>query len=276
MFAPVKDYPAILYSGDQRKTLIISDIHLGWEMNLARKGVHVPSQAPRMLHKLLKLIDKTKPSALTILGDVKHTIAKAEPGEWRDIPEFFESLLAEVDDVQIVRGNHDGNLEPLLPPPIQLHSSTGMTLNTIGLFHGHTWPAEKLLACDTLLMGHVHPVVAFEDTLGFRITAPVWIKAKCDVKKLAAIYVKRKRIKMQSSPRVAFKQHFGVSPKVKELLIMPCFNDFLGGPPVNRKRKSRRYIGPVLGSKAININSAEIYLLDGTFLGAIRQLATSR
>ncbi|MDH5494538.1 MAG: hypothetical protein OEY24_02385, partial [Candidatus Bathyarchaeota archaeon] len=171
-----------------------------------------------------------------------------------------------------IRGNHDGNLEPLLPPTVQLHPSTGITLNTVGLFHGHTWPAKKTLKCSTLVMGHVHPTVAFRDPFGFRITTPVWIKAKCITEKLAAAILKSKHIKTARNSFTTIEKHFNVKPKVKQLFIMPCFNDFLGGRPVNRKREQRHYIGPVLRSEAVNINSAEVYLLDGTFLGTVEQL----
>jgi len=266
MLKPIKNYPAILHKQKQHKTLIIADLHLGWEINLAQKGIHVPSQTPKIRKKLFQLIKITKPNTLIILGDVKHTIAKAESGEWRDIPKFFKTIKTKINDIQIIRGNHDGNLEPLLPPTITLHPSTGITLNTTGLFHGHTWPAKKLLNCTTLIMGHVHPTVAFRDSLGFQITTPVWIKVKCNAEKLANAVLKSKHAKEST------KKHLRIKPKVKQLFIMPCFNSFLGGRPVNKKSKRGSYIGPVLRSEAVKIDSAEVYLLDGTFLGRIDQL----
>ncbi len=272
MLTPIKNYPAILHKHRQHRTLIIADLHLGWEINLARKGFHVPSQTPKIRQKLLQLIDVTKPNTLVIVGDIKHTIARAEASEWREIPEFFKTIGKKIEDIQIIRGNHDGNLEPLLLPATQLLPSTGMTLNGTGLFHGHTWPARKLLRCTTLIMGHVHPTVVFRDYLGFQMTMPVWIKAKCNVEKLAGAFLKSKHIKTTGSPTVTFQRRFNVKPKVKQLFIMPCFNDFLGGRPINRRGERRRYIGPVLRSEAVNINRAEVYLLDGTFLGTVEQL----
>ena len=272
MITLVKDYPALLHKQKQHKTLIIADLHLGWEINLAKKGIHIPSQMPKILQKLLQLMNKTKPNTLIILGDVKHSVVKAEPSEWRDIPEFFKTIKTRVNDIQVIRGNHDGNLEPLLPPTVQLHPSTGITLNTTGLFHGHTWPAKKLLNCNTLIMGHAHPTVAFRDFLGFRITTPVWIKAKCNTEKLASAYLKGKHIKTNTNPTATIQKKFNIKPRVKQLIIMPCFNDFLGGRPINKKRERKSYIGPILRSEAINRDKAEVYMLDGTFLGTIEQL----
>jgi hypothetical protein len=58
---------------------------------------------------------------------------------------------------------------------------------------------------------------------------------------------------------------------------MPSFNDFLGGRPLNERRPSHKLdsemvVGPVLRSDAVDVKSAETYLLDGTFLGTIEQL----
>jgi hypothetical protein len=57
---------------------------------------------------------------------------------------------------------------------------------------------------------------------------------------------------------------------------MPSFNDFLGGRPINRKSKGNltkyQTLGPLLRSKSIKIEDAELFLLDGTFLGTVKQL----
>ena len=266
MLEPIKNHPALLHSKNKHKTLIITDLHIGWEINLIQKGIHVPSQMPKIRQKLLQLIDSTNPDTLIILGDIKHTVAKAESGEWHDIPEFFKSIKTKINDIQIVRGNHDGNLEPLLPPHIKLHPSTGIALNTVGLFHGHTWPSRKLLKCTTLIMGHAHPTIAFHDPLGFQITTPAWIKVQCNNEQLKDAFLKSKHIKMRTRKSVDMK------PNVQQFLIMPCFNDFFGGRPMNKKSERKNYVGPVLRSQAINIDKADAYLLDWTYLGTIEQL----
>jgi putative SbcD/Mre11-related phosphoesterase len=270
MLEPIKNYPALLHTEKQHKTLIIADLHLGWEINLAKKGIHIPSQTTKILQRLLRVISIANPKTLIILGDVKHTIAKAEPGEWKDIPEFFEAISAEISDVRVIRGNHDGTLEPLLPKSVELYPSTGTALDGVGLFHGHTWPAKKLLNSKILVMGHVHPTLSIRDALGFRITTPVWIKIGLDSKKLETPYLKDKHAET-TTPRDSNGKRTG-KPEAKQLLIIPCFNDFLGGRPINRKDENKGYIGPLLRSEATNIEKGQVYLLDGTFLGTVEQL----
>ncbi|HML02379.1 MAG TPA: metallophosphoesterase, partial [Candidatus Bathyarchaeia archaeon] len=111
MLTFVEPYPALLLQSNRQRTLIIADLHLGWEVALAEKGIHVPSQMPKLLQRLISVIEQTRPHMLLLLGDIKHTITKTATEEWRDIPDFFETLTKKVADIRIILGNHDGNLE---------------------------------------------------------------------------------------------------------------------------------------------------------------------
>jgi len=184
-----------------------------------------------------------------------------------------------VSDIQVIPGNHDGNLEPLLPENIKILPSTGVVFGNVGLFHGHAWPAPELLGCRSLITGHVHPMVAFRDPMGFRITRQVWIKAPCDGERLAKSLLEHLGVKVDSNSSLVLRDQFKVRPRVSQVFIMPSFNEFLGGQPINERKlgknaKSRAFIGPVLRSGSINLADAEIYLLDGTFLGTVNQLTT--
>ena len=279
MIKPVQPYPALLAVNGNGKTLVVADLHIGWEVPLAKEGVHVPSQTAKLQERLLQIVKKVKPRAVLFLGDVKHTIAKAEVEEWRDIPEFFEVLLKNVKEIMVIPGNHDGNLEPLLPEEVKILPSTGIKIEDTGFFHGHTWPSPELLECKNLVIGHLHPVVVFRDPLGFKITSQVWVKAKCSGAKLAEALLRRLHERVGDNPVKTFEQLFHKTPRVSQIFIMPAFNDFLGGQPVNvgsvsKEEKYREFIGPILRSGTVDINSAEVYMLDGTFLGTIHQLRT--
>jgi len=199
--------PAALIKTAKKETLVISDPHLGWELALRDKGIHVPSQSSKLLQKLVDMLSKYKPDTLLILGDVKYSVVAAKPGEWHDIPEFFTELENYVKEIAIVRGNHDANLEPLLPENIKLLPATGTIIGDIGLFHGHKWPSPLLLKCKTLIMGHLHPVVVFRDPAGFKITRQVWVKTKCNVTQLSKTLLQKQRIKIEGTPEETLKKH---------------------------------------------------------------------
>lgn len=269
--------PAAMVKTSKTKTLLIADPHLGWEMQLQEKGIHVPSQTPKILNKLNGIITKYVPDRLVILGDVKYTVVSHEFGEWQDIPDFFNKLSGCIGSIAVVRGNHDANLEPLLPENVEFLPATGAVIGDVGVFHGHKWPSPALLGCKTLIMGHLHPVVVFRDLTGCKIIRQVWMKAKCDPEAFAKILLKKNRVKIVGSVAETLQKHYNIKAKSEEIFIMPSFNDFLGGRPINETRPRKEIgnealIGPILRSEAVDVDDAELYLLDGTFLGTLNQL----
>ncbi|MEM2961146.1 MAG: hypothetical protein QXU67_06030, partial [Candidatus Bathyarchaeia archaeon] len=74
------------------------------------------------------------------------------------------------------------------------------------------------------------------------------------------------------------KEKFSVEPRVKNLIIMPSFNDFLSGRAINKASTLMRaifkdFIGPILRSGGVALERAPIYLLDGTFIGNLDRLS---
>jgi putative SbcD/Mre11-related phosphoesterase len=277
MFTLLMPQPAALIETKTKKTLVIADPHLGWELSLQEKGIHVPSQTPKILKKLVDLLLEHKPDELLIVGDVKYTVMASEPGEWRDIPDFFSELKNYVAEIGIVRGNHDANLEPMLPENVEMHPATGVIVDDVGLFHGHKWPSPALLGCKTLVMGHLHPVVVFRDPAGFKLTRQAWMRVECKTDALAKILLRKHGVKIEGTIEETLEKHYKVKPRSEQMFIMPSFNDFLGGRPVNETRPRKELgaealIGPVLRSEAVDVDTSELYLLDGTYLGTLNQL----
>jgi uncharacterized protein len=269
--------PAALVKTVSTRTLLIADPHIGWEMELQQKGIHVPSQTGKLLNKLITVLTEYKPDSLVVLGDVKYTVMSSEFGEWRDVPEFFKKLEPYVSKISIVRGNHDANLEPLLPENVSLLPATGAVIGDVGVFHGHKWPSPEILGCKSLVMGHLHPVVVFRDPTGCRLTRQVWMRADIDGEALARILLRKANVKINGTAEATLKNHFNIKLKTSELYIMPSFNDYLGGRPINETRPRKEIgaealIGPVLRSESVHVDDSELYLLDGTYLGTLNQL----
>jgi len=149
-----------------------------------------------------------------------------------------------------VKGNHDDRLEETIPHGVKIVSSRGTKIGKYGFFHGHAWPSKKLLSCEYLLMGHVHPALEFVDRFGFRSIEQVWVRGNLNLEK-----VKRK-FKIKKVGKL-------------NLIILPVFNNMLGGVPIN-KIKRQELIGPVMSSDLVDLEKSNIYLLDGTFLGNLK------
>ncbi|MHA1970640.1 MAG: metallophosphoesterase, partial [Candidatus Thorarchaeota archaeon] len=154
----------LIIRGNSLSALIISDLHLGIEEEISEeRGIHFPLQDVSILERIKSLVKKYELSSLYIVGDVKHTILTDIPYNWDIIPEFMETLVEIVETV-IIPGNHDGNLEPLLPRSVELADVHGIVIGKgderIGLLHGHAWPAPDLLEASRFIAGHSHPAVS--------------------------------------------------------------------------------------------------------------------
>lgn len=274
---PIGSEPALLLRRRGERVVVLGDLHIGWEVTLSQQGIHIPSQTGKMLQRLKVIIEKEHPSRIIMLGDVKHSVTGAELEEWRDVPDFFEALLKLVPSVQVILGNHDGNLEPLTPSKVEILPSTGLALwNRFGLLHGHAWPSPEILGCETLILGHLHPAVTLRDALGYRLTKPAWITAPCDPKKLVRGTLKAAGIQPKGDLEEILEEKFRVKLATTRCVFVPPFNDFLGGRPVNSRKIEETHagerLGPVLRSGAVDMDDAEVHLLDGTYLGRVKQL----
>ena len=149
---PLVNEPALTVGS----TLVLADLHIGIEHELALSGINIPSQVDRRIDRVLRYLATTNAQRVVLLGDVKHTISKTSALERHDIPRFLRSL-AECAPVDILPGNHDAGIEYWLPRDsrfrIEIHPSKGCSINGAGLLHGHTWPSSDLLHCDYVIMG---------------------------------------------------------------------------------------------------------------------------
>ncbi len=240
---PIPDEPAILIDGE---TLVIADLHIGIEVELGKAGIFLPSQTMKMAQKVIQIIEKMDARSLVVLGDTKHFIPGTAALERRDIPYFFSSLLEFVDDVHVVAGNHDATVKPYIPGAVKFHGPGGFTIGRVGFVHGHAWPSRTVMKSTALVMGHNHPAVVLIDELGGKSIQPCWVRFR----------FKRK-----------IKGHLQIP---REGLLVPSFNELCGGATINDVKS--RLLGPMFSGKVALLDTADIHLLDGTYLGKMKDL----
>jgi len=205
--------PALILEGETRN-LIVIDLHIGFEANLASNDIFVGKNTTinETISELSEIIEKTKPDSLILLGDVKSSIKSISKNEWNEVPLFFEKIKEKVDTV-LVPGNHDSNIQKLVPEGITLISSTGLVIENALLTHGHTMPSENFSHVERIIMGHVHPVFFQVDSVinGQR----VWISIK----------IEKQRIFPSSSGEI-------------EITIIPSFNKYFYATHKRQYKKS--------------------------------------
>ena len=243
--------PALVLEAGGERVLVVADLHLGMEGELAEKGISLPSQIPSARRRLERLIGREKPNRLIFLGDVKHHVPASTWQEWAELPPFFQSLLKRV-GVEVVKGNHDGDLEGMVVEGVRVHGPGGIRVGRAGLLHGHTWPSRELWEAETLILAHSHPAVELRDPLGGRVVAPVWLKGELDTSFLPP---ERRR---------------GVEGR-RKVVVLPAFGELVGGCAVNGPSREE-LLGPLFRCGAIRTEEMEAFLLDGTYLGKVGEL----
>lgn len=230
--------PALILEG-KKKNLIVTDIHIGFENSMESNQVFVGknSTTNESIQELSQIIDSEKPDSVILLGDIKSSIKNISRNEWDEVPLFFKRIREKC-DVILIPGNHDANIQRLVPDNISMISSTGMVEENVLLTHGHTMPSENFSHVDKIIMGHVHPVFFQEDSVmnGQR----VWISIKTEKENI-------------------FPNKTGEI----EIIIIPSFNKYFYA---THRKQYKKSISPII-NKIKKISKAKIITLDGTIIG---------
>ncbi|HOE53296.1 MAG TPA: metallophosphoesterase [Methanomassiliicoccales archaeon] len=244
---PVPDHPALEVLGEER-VLCVGDLHIGIETDMRFRGIVIPSQTNRMQRELIDLAKGV--DRLVIIGDVKHQVPGSTKQEHAEVPRFFNSLLGHYPRIDIVKGNHDTDIERMVPAKVTVHDQGGFVLDDVGFVHGHAWPSQEVMASRLLIMGHNHPAVVFEDGLHHNQVERCWVRCR-------------------------FRSGGGRYERVPdEAIMVPAFNRSLGGGPVNLE--GPRMLGPLLANELVDLANGQVYLMDGLLLGSVSALRVKR
>ncbi len=224
--------------------LVIADIHLGVESALDTAGWHLKSSSESRLQRILTCIEATDPKILLILGDLKHSVPRITWQEHTELPEFLDAIRREV-DLRLLPGNHDPGIERYMEEE-EILNKTGEIIDGIGYLHGHTYPSPDL-AGHLIIAGHHHPVIHLYDEVGCSLRGnPAYLLAEVDENQL--------RMEEADTPT--------------RLLFMPAFYEYAGGIDIRTIPESG--ISPL--SRSIRIETAEVFLQDGTYIDTLGSL----
>ncbi len=195
MIEPLWKERAVLIKGES--SIVVSDIHLGFELELLFSGVYIPDQTEKLALRVSSLGKSTGVRRLVVNGDLKHSIGISSASLER-VNRFIEFVKGQFDEILVIKGNHDGGITEF--SGVRVVDGRGTPLDDVWVFHGHATPPEESSRYKIGLMGHVHPTIRVR---GF--PEPVWVLAETTCS--------------------------GLPPKV---LIMPPFNELTGYGILNK------------------------------------------
>ena len=264
---PINSHAALLLEyvnkdSELKKFLVISDLHIGSEIELIKKGINIDtSQISKDILKEIKDLKSTYSfSSIIILGDLKSSITHITKNEWDTIPFFLKQLSIDMDEVFLIPGNHDAHINLLVPDSIIVCNTTsGLVIEDTLLIHGHTIPKKTKFNIKKIIMGHVHPV--FIDPNSVVHGKRLWIYLK--VKKEAIFGLQTTTGTSSSSDII-------------ELIIVPTFNKYFYSlrSLSYREYKSTISISPLIRQfiKNDGILSGLLFTLEGSLIGDIKEI----
>ncbi|MHB1908061.1 MAG: metallophosphoesterase [Nitrososphaerales archaeon] len=235
----------ILESKTEASTLVVSDLHIGFEEKFRASGVNLKPDIDSLVNEINSILDEYSIRSLLINGDVKSGTDRISSYEWENVPKFFEKISSNC-KIALIPGNHDGGIEHLIPQRVELLNSSGTIIQGNLVMHGHTNPLPKFSNCERLIIGHVHPI--FQKSGSPLSGQPLWI----------FLQVPRKDV---------FKEALTENPKDLELIIMPSFNPGLvtSGVALDSARQERK-IAPILRHLK-QVEKGMIFTIDGELIG---------
>lgn len=253
-FIPFYPYPIlILENSNLEKYLVITDIHIGFEDEINRKGVFIDPKknVEEILDLLSNTIYKTQIKNLIILGDLKSSINVITRSEWNNVPYFLNSL-SKLCNIYLIPGNHDGNIIHLVSNDINLMSIKGMEISNTLLTHGHALPKIGK-NINKIITGHLHPILIKEGNI--LNGQKVWVR----------IILKKKEIR-------------NYERKI-EIIVIPHFNKYSNyyenhtyGKKRNGKKNKLPLLNNLITKKKWEIEQVFVISLDGAIIGSENEL----
>jgi uncharacterized protein len=145
-------------------TIIIADLHLGYEQSLNRDGIMVPKfQYQKIIERILEMLGRTNAIRVVINGDLKHEFGRITRQEWKEALNFIQFLKENFTDVVLLKGNHD-NYTKFIAQKTELEVYESYSLKEYIIMHGDKIPDDITDREEpTIIIGHEHPCIGIRN-----------------------------------------------------------------------------------------------------------------
>jgi len=259
--------------------LIVSDLHLGFEVEWFGRGFRVydPTWSIDIIKSLKRVILETNPTHLIICGDLEHhySIKKKKNGKKSIVeipPEMSKSIfrciktdLLSINNLEIViiSGEHDISLLEELDHDCLILPSSGIGLfdNQLGVFHGDNFPFKEIVFSSDIILGHVHPVIELRDELQVKHQFPVFVNLELLREDIFSLF------------NFPFDfEEIGMVDLVT-IKILPAYNPHLPGYLLNKLDGGKKLHKPFPAiRKILRHPNVQVQLTDGIDLGLLSDI----
>jgi len=207
---------------ENEKILVVNDLHIGYEEGMHNRGIFIPKhQLKEIIGKTKDILTRTKPKRIIINGDLKHEFGRVLKQEWKEVLQFLDFLLDKVEEVIIIKGNHDTIIRPIAEKR-GINVVVDYSVNNIIILHGDELVETK---AKRVIIGHEHPAITIRE-------GSKWEKYKC--------FLKGKW-------------------KGKELIAVPSFNPLIEGTDVLKEKLLSPFMDDISNFEVFVVSDGEVF-----------------
>ena len=206
-------------------TLVIADVHIGYEEVLNKRGILLPrtqfEEMAKRLGKIFGRLKNRKIERVIINGDLKHEFGTISEQEWRNTLKFLDLLAKRCKEIILVKGNHDTILGPIAKKR-NVKIMESVIVGNVLIAHGDKIPGKEILnKASVILIGHEHPAIS-----------------------------------LKKGPRIeTYKCFLKGKYKGKNLIVQPSFNTLAEGTDILKDK----ILSPFLDQ---NLDNFEVYVVE--------------
>jgi len=148
-------------------SIVVSDLHLGYESHMAKNGVLIPKvNLKKILKDFETAIKETDAKSIIVVGDIKNDFSTVEEDEFNELYEIIKFCKGHSVELLLIKGNHD-NFIDRYRDPFKLKMYTGEAeFGDYFFFHGDKMPKLPKKKPKLMISGHEHPSIGIVNTAG--------------------------------------------------------------------------------------------------------------
>jgi len=269
----------LLRKYDDNKVLIVSDLHLGFEVEWFGRGLRVfdPTWSINIIKALRRDILEIKPSHLVICGDLEHhysiknkkkgkkSIIEIPPVMSNSILQHIKSDILSINNLEIIiiSGENDISFHQELKKDCVILPSSGRGFfnNQLGVFHGDNFPYKEIVFSSDIVLGHVHPIIEIRDELQVKHQLPVFVKLELLREDIFSLF------------NFPFEFEEVGMVDLTTIKILPAYNPHLPGYLLNNLDGGKRLYRPFPAIRNILRHpDVQVQLTDGIDLGLLSDI----
>ena len=148
-------------------SVVVADLHLGYEGRMARGGVFIPkANLKRIIKDIGGAIDSTGADRIIVVGDIKNEFSDVAHEEFNELYEVIKFCRERHVALELVKGNHDNFIDRYKESMGFASHSGSALIGKYLFFHGDRLPQIGRAKPRMLISGHEHPSIGVLNPAG--------------------------------------------------------------------------------------------------------------